>query len=494
MKRMNTELKVGLFALLVLSVFAYMTFKAGGIEFTTKKGYVVYVYFKNIAGLDEKTKVKISGVNAGVIEKIQLDEGRAKLTVRMNREVKLYSDASASIKAAGLLGDKYLEIKPGLEDPVLVDGESLKNVSEIVDLDDLTRNLTAVSENINILAKALNETFAPAETKQALKESIINLRDITAQFKETIEVNDAKLRATLDTIHSLALSINDLVKDNRESVTAAISNMENFSASLKTEGPELVANLSKAAEELKGLVEENRPAIKRTTESLDQIAQKIDSGEGSLGKLIKDDSLHESIKNAAQGIERTVSAIDRFRTFISFQADYLTGSEDAKGYFTVTLQPRPERYYILGVVSDPIGRVEKTVTIRKTDEGKKRIEKKEIKDEIEFTAHYAMRHSDFALRLGFTENTFGAGTDYFFNNDRGKISADIWDFDNDEEHSNNPHLRIGIDYFLFRNLFITAGGDNLLNDEWRGAYAGVGLRIEDEDFKYLFGSLPRISP
>ena len=491
---MNTELKVGLFALLVLSVFAYMTFKAGGIDLTAKQGYVVYVYFRNIAGLDVKTKVKISGVNAGVIEKIQLDEGRAKLTVRMNREVKLYTDSSASIKAAGLLGDKYLEIKPGNTEPVLVDGETLKNVSEIVDLDDLTRNLTAVSENINILAKSLNETFATSESKDALQETIINLRDITAEFKETIAVNDIKLRDTLDTIHSLALSINDLVNDNSETFTAAVHNMEDFSHSLKTEGPELVANLSKAAEELKDLVEENRPAIKRTTESLDQITQKIDRGEGSLGKFIKDDSLHESIKNAAQGIEKTVSAIDRFRTFITFQADYLTESGDAKGYFMVTLQPRPERYYILGVVSDPLGRVDKTVTIKKTEEGKKRIEKYEIKDEIEFTAQYAMRHNDLALRLGFTENTFGAGTDYFFHNDKGKISADIWDFDNDEEDSDNPHLRVGVDYFLFRNLFITAGGDNLLNDEWRGAYAGVGLRIEDEDLKYLFGSLPRISP
>ena len=51
----------------------------------------------------------------------------------------------------------------------------------------------------------------------------------------------------------------------------------------------------------------------------------------------------------------------------------------------------------------------------------------------------------------------------------------------------------GIDYFLFKNLFVSAGADNILSDRWRGGYAGVGLRFEDQDLKYLFGTLPRIS-
>jgi phospholipid/cholesterol/gamma-HCH transport system substrate-binding protein len=98
-----------------------------------------------------------------------------------------------------------------------------------------------------------------------------------------------------------------------------------------------------------------------------------------------------------------------------------------------------------------------------------------------------------ALRLGLTENTFGAGTDYFFHNDRGKITADIWDLSNDEEGAHNPHVRVGVDYFIFKNLFVSVGADNVFNKKWRGAYTGLGLRFEDEDIKYLFSTLPRIS-
>ncbi len=106
MKSLSTELKVGFFALIVMAILTFMTFRIGGLEWLKKEGYIVYVYFKNIAGLDEKTRVKIAGVDAGTIEKIELKEGRAKLTLRLYKDIQLYSDASASIKATGLLGDK----------------------------------------------------------------------------------------------------------------------------------------------------------------------------------------------------------------------------------------------------------------------------------------------------------------------------------------------------------------------------------------------------
>lgn len=493
MRRISTELKVGFFAIFVIVILAFMTFKIGGIDWMKKEGYIVYVYFKNIAGLDEKTKVKVAGVNAGVIEKIELDKGKAKLTVRIDKNVNLYSDASASIKAAGLLGDKYLDIKTGSAKPFLTNGDTLKSVIEIVDLDDLTRNLTAVSENINTLAQSLNESFATEEGKDAIKQSILNLKDITASLKETISVNDQKLRTTLDNINNLASSVNDLVEKNSDKVTSAVSNIKDFSDSLKTDGPQFVENLNKAARDLKAMVEENRPTIKSATESIDNIAKKIEKGEGSLGKLIKDDRLYESINKAAEGIDRTVGAVERFKTFITFQSDYLTKPKDGKGYFYVTFQPKPDKYYILGIVGDPLGRVTEKEVIRTTEGVTTKVKQEKIEKKVEFTAQFAKRFDDLALRLGLTENTFGAGADYFFMNDKGKITADIWDFSNDEEGAKNPHVRVGVDYFFFKNLFLSAGADNIMNKKWRGGYAGVGVRFEDEDIKYLFGTLPKIS-
>jgi phospholipid/cholesterol/gamma-HCH transport system substrate-binding protein len=68
----------------------------------------------------------------------------------------------------------------------------------------------------------------------------------------------------------------------------------------------------------------------------------------------------------------------------------------------------------------------------------------------------------------------------------------MWDFGEDEEDADDPHLRIGADYFVFKGLFLSGGLDNILNDDRRGFYLGGGVRFEDEDFKALLGSLPSV--
>lgn len=492
MRGLSTELKVGLFALLVITIMTFMTFKVGGLDWMKEEGNIYYVYFKNIAGLDEKTKLKIAGVDAGFIKKIELHEGVAKMTVRVQKEVRMFSDASASIKATGLLGDKYLEIKPGSKEPALKNGDTIQDVLEIVDIDDMVRKLSKVSENISTLAIALNEALGTEDAKRSLRETVSNLSKITANLNETIVVNDEKMRNVLDNIKTLTASLNELVDKNKEPITDTVGNLREFSAKLKTDGPELIANLNKTTRELKEMIEETKPSIKNTVESLDKITKKIDQGEGTLGKLVKDERLYENINKAAEGVEKTFGAIDRFKTFITFQAEYLNKMEDGKGYFYLTLQPRPDRYYILGVVGDPLGRVKTTETVTNVDGITIRKKEEKTEQEIEFTAQYAMRYKDVALRLGLTENTFGAGGDFFFHNDRGRVTVDAWDFSNDEEHSKNPHIKAGVDYFIFKNVFVSAGIDNILNSRWRGGYAGLGLRLEDQDLKYILGTIPLV--
>ena len=493
MRGFSTELKVGIFALFVLGVLAFMTLKVGGLEWARAKGYVLYVYFNNTAGLDEKTRVKVAGVDAGVIERIDLYEGRARVALRIDPKVKIYRDARAAIKTTGLLGDRFIHIYIGSSAlPQMKDGETIENVTEFVDMDDMARNLMTFSRSFTKLTDSLNEVLSTEGAKESLSETIVNLREVSAALNRTIDVNDQKLRRTLDNINNLTVSLNSLVEKNSDQITSTVQNMKDFSSSLKTSGPEVLESLNKASRELRAMVEENRPGVKETVESLGSIAKRIDKGEGTLGKLVKDDRLYESVSRAAEGVNKTISAVDRFKTFISFQTEYLSKPREGKGYVYVTLQPTPEKYYILGVVGDPIARI-KTTDTTITPPGTT-VKEEEFQKKIEFTAHYAKRFGDAAMRIGLTENSFGVGGDYFFNNDMARVTADVWDFSKDEEGARNPHAKVGLDYFLFKNVFVSAGIDNIFNSKWRGAYIGAGLRFEDEDFKYLLGTLPRISP
>jgi hypothetical protein len=69
----------------------------------------------------------------------------------------------------------------------------------------------------------------------------------------------------------------------------------------------------------------------------------------------------------------------------------------------------------------------------------------------------------------------------------------MWDFSAKEADADKSHARIGIDYVLFKFIFVSAGADNLLNSNRRGIYVGGGVKFEDTDFKYIFGKSPKIS-
>ncbi|MBI5100294.1 MAG: MCE family protein [Nitrospirae bacterium] len=471
MTGISTEIKVGIFAIFAIAVLGFMTFRAGGLEWAKTRGYAVNILFNNTAGLDEKTKVKVAGIDAGVIEGIDLVKGRARVRLRLDKDIVLYKNATASIKSSGLLGDKFLSINIGTQDqPQLKDGDTIENVREVIDIDDLALHFLRFAQNFSDLTASLNDILGSEESKESVKQSIRNLKDITDSLRLGIDVNDLKLRKTLDNISSLTGSLSRLVDGSSH----AVANISDFSGTLKTSGTDLVLDLNKAVREFREIVEENRPAVKSAVASLDSITGTINRGEGSIGKLVRDDKLYDSVSKAAEGLNRTLSTIDRFRTFITFQADYLTKPKGTKGQFYLTLQPSAENYYVFGVVADPAG---------KTGPGG------ELSNRVEFTAHLARRFGNAALRLGVTENTFGAGGDYFMDKDRWKISADVWDFSKNEEQAKRPHVKVGMNYFVFKDIFLSAGMDNILNKKGRGGYLGVGVRFEDEDFKYLLGSM-----
>ncbi len=478
----SAEFKVGVFTLIVLLIIAFFTFRIGGFEWLyKKKEYILYVYFRNIANLDDKSQVRIAGVTVGKIKKIELSDNMARITMGINEGINIPVDSVAYIRSTGLLGDRYLEIKPGKERVYLKDGDTIRNVEEMADMDEMLRKLSSLSENVDKFVSLVNEFLGNEESKRALKESIMNLRDITANLRDAISRNDKRLEKLMAKLEDLADSLKGMIDENREQLKKAIA-----------KAPEVMDELKNTTKELKSMIEENRSNLKETTEQLNRLTSDIQEGKGTLGKLMKDERLYESLNKAAEGVNRTITRIERFRTFITFQGDYLFKPKDTKGYFNIQLQPAPEKYYILGIVSDPIGKVTTTETVTIVNGTTTRTTKEEIEKKIEFTAQFARRFKNTALRFGLTESTFGVGVDQFFMDDKLRLSLDAWDFGGDEAGAKSPHVRAAAEYIIFKNFFLTAGYDNIFNSRWRGPFIGGGVRFEDEDFKYLFGTMPKV--
>jgi phospholipid/cholesterol/gamma-HCH transport system substrate-binding protein len=93
-------------------VLLWMTFAVGKYEFGEKRGYTLVAVFDSVAGLDAKAAARMAGVKIGTVEKVGLEDSRAKVTIRIYPEVKIQRGTKAMVKTLGLLGEKYVELVP----------------------------------------------------------------------------------------------------------------------------------------------------------------------------------------------------------------------------------------------------------------------------------------------------------------------------------------------------------------------------------------------
>ncbi len=113
-----TKLIVGIFALAGIAALAFLSLRLGRVELLSNTGYVLSANFDNISGLKTGDQVEISGVQVGKVVAISLSDDRAQVKMRVDNSVKVDSEAMASIKTSGIIGDKYVSISLGAGDPL----------------------------------------------------------------------------------------------------------------------------------------------------------------------------------------------------------------------------------------------------------------------------------------------------------------------------------------------------------------------------------------
>jgi len=475
--RLSTEARVGLVVLLGVLILTYMTFKVGGYRFGTAAGYRIIALFDSVSGLDTKSKIRVAGVEVGTVETIALLDGQAKVTLRINPDVKLRKGTQAAVRATGLLGDKYLELIPGKEEGYLKDGDSITQSEQVADLDRLINQFSSIASDIKTVSASLREALGTKEGETSLKEIVANIRDLS---------------------HNL----NATVKDNRENFTKAVANIQDVSSSLKTDLPKLMESLNRTSEKLEAIatkVEKGEGTLGKliqdegiykkldsTLEGLNDITQKVEKGEGTIGKLFTDEKAYDQLTTTLEGVGNAVTRIERFRTIVEGSSEYQLRTHDTKGYFSVYLQPREDKFYLLQLVNDPRGYYTKTT--QQTDNNPP-VTTVKTKTQLKFSAEFGRRYSGLAVRIGLVENTLGGGADYYLFNDALRFSADVWDWNSNDPEGKHPHLKATARYTFFKYLFVQGGYDNFLNKKIDTGFVGGGLRLEDEDFKYLIGSV-----
>ncbi|MGB6564099.1 MAG: outer membrane lipid asymmetry maintenance protein MlaD [Candidatus Binataceae bacterium] len=132
----TTKLIVGLFALAGIVALGILSLRLGKIELFNNKGYVIYANFDNISGLKTGDQVEIAGVQVGKVISISLKDYRASVGLRINDGVHVDTEAIASIKTSGIIGDKYVSISLGGGEHDIADGGVIRRTQSAFVLED----------------------------------------------------------------------------------------------------------------------------------------------------------------------------------------------------------------------------------------------------------------------------------------------------------------------------------------------------------------------
>lgn len=441
-----TEFKVGLLVIIVGSLIAVMSMQVSDDPSYLGRSKKAWFLLPNAGGLVKNSAVRSAGIPVGVIKDIRLQDGQARVDITIKSEIPLTTSAAIEIKAQGILGDSHVEVYPGSPtDPPLGDNAQILTIKSKGSLDSLMAEVGEVASSLKVVAKNLEEATSEDGTRKHILGRIVkNIETITNDLAHVTSENKDKIGEIVDQIHDVTSSLQTIANDNGDK------------------------GLKKTWEHLSA-----------TVKNLDDVTSKISRGEGTIGKLVSDETTAEKVESAIDGVNDLVGAASRIQTAMDFRTEYLGTVGSWKSTIGVYIQPGLDRFYYLGVVSDPAGVVETTRTQTSGSTTSDITEKKTYENKIKFTLLFGKNFWDLTLRGGIIENGGGFGIDYYFFRRKLKLSTEFFDF-------TRTNWRTFATYYFYRGLYVDIGiNDALDKNGARSGYAGAGLYLTNDDLKLL---------
>lgn len=139
MKKYAMETTVGIFLVFGLLCIGYMTVKLGHVSLFGDNTYSLFARFTTVSGLRAGSPVDMLGIEVGRVGRLTMDQKdqKAVVEITIQKDIKVYDDAIASIKTEGLIGDMFLSIDPGGAGKLLGPGGTITETQPAVDIVDL---------------------------------------------------------------------------------------------------------------------------------------------------------------------------------------------------------------------------------------------------------------------------------------------------------------------------------------------------------------------
>jgi phospholipid/cholesterol/gamma-HCH transport system substrate-binding protein len=287
--KITKEAKVGLMGIVAI-VMLYLGFHVLKGSDVFSRTYKYYVVYDNIDGLTASNPVLLNGLNVGRVERIKLMQERQNMllvTLDIQKGISLPVGTIAVLADGGLLGGKLVRLSMGTSAKFYKDGDTL------------------LAEKEAGISALLQEKALPLVTRA---DSLVKNLDVVASgFRETGKI----LNQVLRNYDQTGSDLQGLLGDNRQNLLAITTNLNKLTASLiETEKglKPLLAKTGSLADSLNALrLGETVQSANKTIAELRQLLAGIESGQGTAGKLLKDETLYTNIN-------RTIVSMNKLMT------------------------------------------------------------------------------------------------------------------------------------------------------------------------------------
>ena len=456
-------LKVGLLAL-----GAIIAVTAVSLKITANQSgfgdYVTYTtVLKDASGIVERSSIKVAGINAGRIKKIELQGDQALVTFEMLDQIKLTKNSVLKIKSVGFLGDKFLDVSLGdqgadrLPEGAMIPSKGGEGFEE------LAKDASEVMKEVKEIAQTVKESLRDEQGENQIKKIVANVNELTASLKRLTTGNEEKINKIIDDVSAITQQLAfETDRYQRDSLMSDLSKV----------GP-ILDKADAAVADLKVIIAD------------------LKEGKGTVGKLLRDDAVVDQVSQTLSSVNRLVNRINNIEADVSLFSG-LNTSGGSVTQFNLDIYPAPERFFRLGVVNQDFGaQVEnETTTYTSSNGGPESSTKTRKIDEtaFKFNLQIGRRIQRFGLRAGLIESKGGVGLDYHFPDWGVRTGVEVFDY----QENVGPQVRLLGEIKLWNVLFTRITGEDLASSYGqRAATFSVGLRFSEQDLAALLGLLAR---
>ncbi|HEX7412751.1 MAG TPA: MlaD family protein [Bacteroidia bacterium] len=296
--KLSKEVKTGIFALITIAIVVYGFNFLSGNDILKKHRYIYAVYEKT-DGLIEASPVLVNGVNVGLVHKTKLityQSGyRVLVTLILTQDVKIPKQSLAKLVSQDLLGSKAVSIIFSNSKEFIKDNDTLLPDYE----DDLK---TAVDKRIAPLQKKAENLISSIDSVMQVVQEVLN-----KNVRQSLITSFESIKTTLSSLQHASSGVDTMVTTQSNKIANILTKVQSLASNLEKNNEKITNILTNFSNISDSLAKSNiKTTIEHTNLAITQansLLEGINSGKGTLGKLIKNDSIYNNLNRASNDLD-----------------------------------------------------------------------------------------------------------------------------------------------------------------------------------------------